>query len=389
LKNKPKICILSFSNIQWDCRALREIDMARQFYAVDVIGYGNWLPPEGVKFFSLERRSVFPPIKYFLLFLGCLIPYFFNKYFWLKPQYKQALGILNKGKYDLIQANKWDSLPVAVTSKNNYSTKIIFDVHEFNLAKNQYTIFPNIFIKYWFFLFSKYGSLCDKKITVSESIAELYRKIFPWEFDIILNAPKYQHINFIKTESDRIHIVHSGGAMPGRFLEEIISLMDILDKRFQMHFYLLPTYPKYLDKLKNLARKHGDRILFHEPVPPDRLVIELSQYNIGIHMIKAKSESYIYSLPNKFFDYIMAGLMIGITKFPVMVDFVKKFDIGIFTEDYSPYSLAAKLNLLDKNMIDKYRKNSIKLAKKYNAENEMEKLHQIYDSLLCSSGYEK
>jgi len=165
--------------------------------------------------------------------------------------------------------------------------------------------------------------------------------------------------------------------------------MDILDKRFQMHFYLLPTYPKYLDKLKNLARKHGDRILFHEPVPPDRLVIELSQYNIGIPMIKAKSESYIYSLPNKFFDYIMAGLMIGITKFPVMVDFVKKFDIGIFTEDYSPYSLAAKLNLLDKNMIDKYRKNSIKLAKKYNAENEMEKLHQIYDSLLCSSGYEK
>ncbi len=380
--NKPKICILSFSNIQWDSRVLREIDMARQFFTVDVIGYESWIPPEGVRFFSVKRKSVFPPIKYFLLFLGYFIPYFFDKYFWLKPQYKKALSILNQEKYDLIHANDLDSLPVAVTSKNDHSTKIIFDAHEFNLAKNQKIIFPNIFRKYWFFLFYKYGNLCDKKITVSKSIAELYRQIFPWEFDIILNVPKYHHINFRKTESDHIHIVHSGGAMPGRFLEEIISLMDLLDKRFQMHFYLLPTYPKYLTQLKNLARKHGDRILFHEPVPPDQLINELSHYDIGIPMIKAESESYIYSLPNKFFDYIMAGLMIGITNFPVMVDFVKKFDIGIFIEDYSPDSLADKLNFLDKNMINEYRKNSIELAKKYNAENEMKKLHQIYESLL-------
>jgi len=33
-------------------------------------------------------------------------------------------------------------------------------------------------------------------------------------------------------------------------------------------------------------------------------------------------------------------------------------------------------------MINEYRKNSIELAKKYNAENEMKKLHQIYESLL-------
>ena len=98
-KNK-KVCILSFSNIGRDSRVLREIDMAHQHYHVDVIGYGSWQPPEGVRFFSLERKIVFTPLKYILLVAGKLYNKCFDRYFWLKPQYRQALEIIEEGKYE-------------------------------------------------------------------------------------------------------------------------------------------------------------------------------------------------------------------------------------------------------------------------------------------------
>jgi len=378
-KNK-KICILSFSDIRWDCRVLREIDMARQHYQVDVIGYGSWQPPEGVRFFSLARKMVFPPLKYLLLVAGKLCNKCFDRYFWLKPQYRQAREIIEEGEYDLVHANDWDALPVAARARQKSGCRVLFDAHEFSLGLNRDIPLSKIHQSYRQFLFSFYGSDVDRRITTSEGYEVLYQEYFEWTFDIVRNTPFYQESKYKPTLQDKIHLVHHGVAMPGRFLESFIKMMETADHHFYLHFYLMPTYRSYLKKLKQLA-KHNSHIMFHDPVPTTLLVQELSQYDIGIPLIYVEKRSYINSLPNKFFDFIMAGLMVASSPLPIMKKYIDDYQIGMYSVDRSPEKLAELLNSLSTNQINRFKKKSLKAAKVLNAEVETNKLHKIYASL--------
>ena len=379
-KNK-KVCILSFSNIAWDSRVLREIDMARQYYQVDVVGYGSWQPPEGVRFFSLARKIVFPPLKYLLLVAGKLDNKCFDRYFWLKPQYRQALEIIMEGEYDLVHANDWDSLPVAVKGRQNCGCRVLYDAHEFSLGINIDIPLSKTYQSYQQFLFSRYGSFVDRRITVAKRFEALYHDYFEWTFDIVRNSPFYQESKFKPALQDEIHLVHHGGAMPGRFLESFIKMMETVDHRFYLHFYLMPTYWSYLENLKRLAKKNS-HIIFHDPVPPSLLVQELSRYDIGIPLIDVEKRSYINSLPNKFFDFIMAGLMVAVSPLPMMKKYIDEYQIGMYSIDRSPKKLAELLNSLTTNQINRFKKRSLEAAKVLNAGVEMDKLHKIYETLL-------
>ena len=381
MSNNKKVCILSFSNISWDSRVLREIDMARQHYQVDVIGYGNWQPPERVRFFSLARKIVFPPLKYLLLVLGKFDNKCFDRYFWLKPQYRQALEIIEEGEYDLVHANDWDALPVAARGRQKNRCRVLYDAHEFSLGLNRDIPLSKINQSYRQFLFSSYGSYVDRRITVADGIEALYQKYFEWTFDIVRNSPFYQKSKFKPVLQEKIHLVHHGGAMPGRFLELFIKMMKTVDHRFYLHFYLLPTYRSYLKKLKQLARNNS-HIIFHDPVLPNLLVQELSQYDIGIPLIDVEKKSYENSLPNKFFDFIMAGLMVAVSPLPMMKKYIDDYQIGMYSIDRSPVKLAELLNSLTTNQINHFKKRSLEAAKVLNAEVEMDKLHKIYASLL-------
>ena len=381
MSNNKKVCILSFSNISRDSRVLREVEMARQHYQVDVIGYGSWQPPEGVHFFYLARENVFPPLKYCLLTMGKIDNKCFDRYFWLKRQYRQALTIIEEGEYGLVHANDWDALPVAAKARQKNKCRVLFDAHEFSLGVNIDIPLKKFYQSYRQFLFSSYGSSIDRRITVAKGIEVLYQDYFEWTFEIVENSPYYQESKYKPTLQDEIHLVHHGGAMPGRFLESFIKMMKTVDHRFYLHFYLLPTYRSYLKKLKRLA-KNNSHIIFHDPVSPNLLVQELSQYDIGIPLIYVEKRSYVNSLPNKFFDYIMAGLMVAVSQLPMMKKYIDDYQIGMYSIDRSPEKLAELLNSLTANQINCFKKRSLEAAKVLNAGVEMEKLHKIYESLL-------
>ena len=355
--------------------------MARQYYQVDVVGYGSWQPPEGVRFFSLARKIVFPPLKYLLLVAGKLDNKCFDRYFWLKPQYRQALEIIMEGEYDLVHANDWDSLPVAVKGRQNCGCRVLYDAHEFSLGINIDIPLSKTYQSYQQFLFSRYGSFVDRRITVAKRFEALYHDYFEWTFDIVRNSPFYQESKFKPALQDEIHLVHHGGAMPGRFLESFIKMMETVDHRFYLHFYLMPTYWSYLENLKRLAKKNS-HIIFHDPVPPSLLVQELSRYDIGIPLIDVEKRSYINSLPNKFFDFIMAGLMVAVSPLPMMKKYIDEYQIGMYSIDRSPENLAELLNSLTTNQINRFKKRSLEAAKVLNAGVEMDKLHKIYETLL-------
>ena len=322
------------------------------------------------------------------LIIGKLFPSTYENVFWLKKEYSQALNILTKENYDLIHANDWDGLPVAIQGARGKKTKVLFDAHEYTPEQNSDNWLIRTFvIPFRVYMLRKYYSHDIKMITVGQGISNLYKKNFNWEPDSILNVSYYEKTVFHKVSPEKIKLIHHGWAIKGRYLEELIKMMRFLDDRFHLYFMLLSRKnDNYFKKLQSLSQKIGEEhITFLPPVSPGALTQEINKFDIGIPLLKTRQLSYYFSLPNKFFDYILAGLGVVVPPLPAMAEIIREHGIGRVAQSQSPKDMADMLNTLTVDEINQFKRNSLALAKVYNAEREMAKLSAIYAELLNKS----
>jgi glycosyltransferase involved in cell wall biosynthesis len=162
----------------------------------------------------------------------------------------------------------------------------------------------------------------------------------------------------------------------------MIEALALCDRRFSLHFMLLNNDPEYLKELKRLAEElTPGRIIFHNPVPPEDVVLRVSEFDVGFCLIAPTNYNYLVSLPNKFFDYIMAGLAVCIGPSPSMEEIVYEYGLGFVAPSFDPRDVAETLNQLTNDRLAMMRKASQEAAKKINGESEMRKLVELYDRL--------
>ncbi len=125
---------------------------------------------------------------------------------------------------------------------------------------------------------------------------------------------------------------------------------------------------------------HG-RVIFEKAISHDQLIPTISGGIAGLCIIQNISKSYLYSLPNKLFEYIQAGLPVIASDLPEIKDIIRKYDVGIIVDPDSHISIAAGIQYIQKKGKE-YFQNNIQLAKNnLNWENEAKKLVSIYSSL--------
>jgi len=260
----------------------------------------------------------------------------------------------------------------------------LFDAHEYSPSQATFNL-KNVFLfnGYRKGLIRRFSNRSDAMITVSEGIRDLYKKRFNLDSKIILNAADYVENDYIPVNKNSIKIVHHGTTSRQRFIHEIIKLFDKLDDRFYLYLHLLPSDQKYFQYLKKLAKKtSGNRIFFCDVIEPGDITKYINKYDLGIHLLKDINLNHKNALPNKFFDYIMAGLGVIIYPTNMMRDIIQYNNIGVVADNFSYKSLANKINGLSSDNINEYKKNSLKLAKTLNSNIEGRKLIKIYKSLL-------
>lgn len=155
----------------------------------------------------------------------------------------------------------------------------------------------------------------------------------------------------------------------------------------QCHLHIYPArwieelYFEYIE-----LEKYNNYFHFHYPVSSDLLRQELSQYDYGIHPIKAgfleqeviaynKKEKVIYGVTNHFYDYLDAGIPI-IAASPIL--FVKDFaEKGVLI----PWTIEEyNFDFLRANK-EKYRKAVIKVQEELQIKKHICKLTKFYDDL--------
>lgn len=382
---KSKICILSFSNIARDGRVLRQIQAASSFYQVDVIGYGQWQPPPGVRFFSLAQPGASASAR-FLRFLRLLFarisPTAAEKAYWMQTAYREALVILEREQYALIHANDWDALPVAALAAQSSGARLLFDAHEYTPAQETTWWRILLWTPYKMSMVTRYAGRVDGFVTVSDGIARLYKERFGWNCTVIKSAPYYQSIPFRPSSPEAIRLVHHGHPMRRRRLEDLIYLAQKLDDRFSLSFILIESDPAYIRQLRQLAEQIAPgKIFFLPSCLPGEIVERISIFDIGVHLLPPLNLNAVYALPNKFFEYVMAGLaVVTRTDCVEMAEIVQNAHIGITGDDLD--MLAKQLNSMDVDQLNDFRRHSLELAKQLNAETEMGKLGKLYETLL-------
>ena len=81
---------------------------------------------------------------------------------------------------------------------------------------------------------------------------------------------------------------------------------------------------------QELAKESGlaHRVFFTGMIDQDELLHYTSSGDIGTAIIERVSLSYYYALPNKLFEYIMAGVPVLASNFPQMEEIVRRYQVG-------------------------------------------------------------
>src|SRR4051812_19857095 len=105
--------------------------------------------------------------------------------------------------------------------------------------------------------------------TVGAEIADAYERETSVRATVVTNAPSY-----VDLEPTAVHqpvrIVHHGGAQPGRGLEEMLRVAELLDDRFTLDFVLTESKPEFREKFIRSARGK-QKVHFPPPRPMHEL----------------------------------------------------------------------------------------------------------------------
>ena len=174
-------------------------------------------------------------------------------------------------------------------------------------------------------------------------------------------------------------MVHHGFANYNRKIENMIEIVKKLESRFSLDLYLTGN-DGYIEILKKMA-KNDSRIQFYEPIPFDNIIDVLSTYDIGFFYVEPTTFNLSRCLPNKFFEFIQARIMVAIGPTPDMVHFIHKYGCGIVSKEFSLNAMVDSLNDLNKEEVLRMKLNSAKAAEDLNFEKQIIKLDYLFDNL--------
>ncbi len=212
--------------------------------------------------------------------------------------------------------------------------------------------------------------------TVSQSIADALTKKYRQPYAVIRNVPRLRPVsNFSRGEHNQI--IYQGALNKGRGLEALIDAMEMVNARL-----IIAGEGDLSEDIRRLAatKTYTDRIHFTGLLEPAELKKMTLQANVGINLIAPMGLSYYYSLSNKFFDYIHAGIPQIAMDFPEYKLINDRFHIAILISALTKEKIAEAINALlnDESLYKTLAENTKSAMLEFNWNAEQQKLLDFY-----------
>lgn len=301
----------------------------------------------------------------------------FHKGFLFYMEYNIRLWIfLLFNKFHIVNAIDLDTILPAWSIARLKGKKVVYDAHEWFPYCPEIVYRPFVH-RFWLKIEQCIVPKVDAAYTVSQSIAEALSSQYQLDFGLVRNMPIQRIATKTKGEP---YILYQGALNVGRGLEQMISAMSQID---------IPLYIAGTGDIEDALRQQvmdmnlQGRIQFLGQLTPDELWKFTQNAYLGLNLLENLGQSYYYSLSNKFFDYIQAGVPQVTMNFPEYKILNEEYEVAVLLENLDLDQLIkAILQLVDDEHLYSRLKANCLIAKEiWNWEQEQLSLCKIYEQL--------
>jgi glycosyltransferase involved in cell wall biosynthesis len=236
-----------------------------------------------------------------------------------------------KKEIGMINVHALALLPLGYFLKLIYGAKLIYDTHELETETNGLKGVRKTSAK-WIerLLIGK----ADQVFVVSENIANWYAMAYNQPRPtVILNVPRLytplpsdQFREAFGIRSDQIIVLYQGGLSLGRGVDVLLSAFK--QRTDDQVVIVFMGYGGLEAQIQQVANQTNN-VFLHPAVPPNVVLDYTGAADIGISFVENTCLSYYYCMPNKLFEYAMAGLPVIVSDMKEMGEMVRKYQMGV------------------------------------------------------------
>jgi glycosyltransferase involved in cell wall biosynthesis len=270
--------------------------------------------------------------------------------------YRQALvEAAVRTRPDLLHAHDSDTLEPAGAAARRLRVPFIYDAHELwlgQIRRDRSRAYWWAFLGWYWVVQQLLIRRAAAVVTVSPPIAR--------HLEVTYHLPRVQVVaNFPEVEPDLARrelrslpgtegipadapiVLRLGNLSPGRGVEQLVEAMCEVD---QAHLVLLGRGSSE-PEIRALAERLGlsERVHVVPPVPEPEVVGYAASADVGVSPAIPASLNDAYSLPNKLFQYMAAGIPVVASDFPHLREIVSGSGAGVNVDASRPDRLGAAL----------------------------------------------
>ena len=303
---------------------------------------------------------------------------FFNKSFLFYAEYnlRLFLFLLTKKMNGLCAIDLDTILPCLFISKLK-DIAGIYDAHEYFTELKEVRTRPMV-RKFWTSIEKfavpkfKYG------YTVSEGLAIEFEKKYKRKYQVIRNLPVLMPLpDDIQREK---FLVFQGAVNEARGFEYLIPALKNIPYKL-----VVCGDGNFMQQLRNLVQENRveEKVQLKGMLLPEELRKIALKASLGIGLAEKEGINQFHALPNKFLEYMHAGLPQLAMNFPEYQKINQRFKIAVLLDDLSVEEIAAVINATMSNdvLLKEMNENAIKAREIYCWQQEEKILLQFYQQL--------
>ncbi len=319
----------------------------------------------------------------------------FRKTFLFYIEYNIRLFFrLLREKAGILLGNDLDVMPATMLLALLKKRPLVYDSHEYFLEMAGLDRKP-LRRSVWKFIEIRVFSNLKYMYTVSDSIRNLYRKNYHKKLFVVRNLPLRNPVETDLSPQEREWIVsidrkipedknllifQGAGINESRGAEEIVYSMLFLDAA---HFHLLIIGGgDVFGKLEKIIEQNqlSEKITMIPKVPFGILGHFTRKAKLGLSIDKPSVLNHKYSLPNKLFEYLHAGVPVLASRLVEQEKIINQYDVGCFIEDHHPEHIAQKIKEIfgDPETMTRWKQNTWRVREELNWENESKIVLDIF-----------
>lgn len=293
---------------------------------------------------------------------------------------------------DVYHAHDVTALPACYIASRLRRKLLVYDAHELPLV-DPYHVRHRFVWSVSTQLVRFMMRRCDAIITVSPPIvAELQQRYGSSQAYVVRSIPPYQKPLASTRLRERLGLdagagiaLYQGMLQEDRRLDILIRAARVLDPR---HRIVLMGQDNMHGQLQDLIAQEGvsDRVKILPAVPYAELLAWTASADVGLIVFAPDySPTIRLSLPNKLFEYVMAGVPVLSTPLEAIAEVVQGHHLGVVVPSIEPEVVGAAINALlsDKSVLARMRRNALAAAQnELNWECESRRLVEVYEEFV-------